>query len=43
MKRIITSFYQNPPTETREADWPDYNYGGWMDTIKDPSKKTKSN
>lgn len=33
--------YEEPTIETRESDWPDYNYGGWMDTVKDPSKKAK--
>lgn len=33
--------YEEPTIETREADWPDVNYGGWMDTVKDPSKKQK--
>lgn len=33
--------HENPIIETREVDWPDYNYGGWQDTVKDPSKKAK--
>lgn len=35
------SSHENPVIETREADWPDYNYGNWQDVAKHPEKHQK--
>lgn len=36
------STHENPVIETREADWPDYNYGGWKDIAANPKKYEKA-
>lgn len=36
------STHENPVIETREADWPDYNYGGWKDIAANPQKYAKA-
>lgn len=35
------STHENPIIETREVDWPDYNYGNWQDVAKHPEKHQK--
>lgn len=33
--------YENSIIETRESDWPEYNYGGWMDVAANPQNHQK--
>ncbi|WP_019892348.1 hypothetical protein [Allobaculum stercoricanis] len=35
------SSHENPVIETREVDWPDYNYGNWKDVAEHPERHQK--
>lgn len=38
---ILPPVTENGGIQTRESDWPDYNYGNWKDIAAHPEKHTK--